>query len=219
MNPSGNDQERRDESTPQSGGLFGEEIEVKRENPYLRKNKVKNTSPPKPPKPKREKPVKESSAAEPDGEDDREGGRRRTFSDFIFEHVKLITAILTCLVILSLVFITDVTGWIEDIRLKQEQEDKIPLTMAHVRALNERGDPITWSDMSRYVRYNVTDADQSITWTFKVKDTDFEVWISGVDTAHDPVYVYLYDFETDTRMDLNKDNIDVFLQKLNNPTE
>ncbi len=233
-----------------SDGLFGDTPPVKRENPYLRKNREKaakaasetdtavsdasasdtassDKAPAKRENPylrkNREKAVKaEKTHTAPQdipADEDDEGGRRRTFSDFIFEHVKLITAIATCLVILSLVIITDVTGWVEDIKMKQEQRDKTPLTLAHVRALCDRGQNITWQDLTGYVRMDTDVTDDSVTWKFKVgktglKEADLELWISGVNTTREPTYVYLYDLMAGERIDLNKDNLDLFLDRL-----
>ncbi len=217
----------------ESSGLFSDDYEVKRENPYLKKNREKTAQAakiakepkdpkePKEPKIKKQKPVSPSArqSSPAASETDEEAGRRRTFSDFIFEHVKLLTAILTCIVILSLVIITDVTGWIEDYRIKQEQKDKTPLTLAHLRALCDRGQNILWTDMTGYARFDTDVTDDSVTWKFKViasdySDAELEVWISGVDTAHAPTYAYLYDLMTGERMNLNKDNLDLFLDKL-----
>ncbi len=221
------------------------EYEVKRENPYLRKNRKKNAeskskeSPHEPaadsiaepvtdapsvsenestpaPSPRRRQSAAKDRATSSHSS---EGDHKSTFSDFIFEHIKLFTAILTCLLILSLVFITDVTGWLNDIKVKLEQNDKTPLTLSHVRALTNRGDYITWIDMTDFVRYDTDVVDDSITWKFKVNaadlpDAELELWISGVDTDHSPTYVYLYDFNTGERMNLNKDHLDVFLDKI-----
>ncbi len=217
MNSSNRDNEtERPES--ESEGLFSDPSPVKRENPYLRKNREKAVKADKTPKPKKEvspRPVNSEGGNDPVEEE----ARKRTFSDFMFEHVKLITAVATCLVILSLVIITDVTGWVEDIRLKQEQKDKTPLTLAHVRALCDRGQNIVWSDMTGYARYDAESVEDSITWKFKVNNTglanaELEIWMSGVDTAHAPTYVYLYDLMSGERIDLNKDNLDLFLDKL-----
>ncbi len=144
-------------------------------------------------------------------------GKRRSFSDFVFEHIKLFAAVLTALVVLSLVIITDVTGFVRDIREDIAQKDKIPLSMKHLYALWERGTPITWEDMRRYVRYNTNTANESVTWYFEVEGTDYEVWISGVNTAQNPTYVYLFDMSTGDRMDLQKDNLDFFLDSADRP--
>ncbi len=141
---------------------------------------------------------------------------KRTFSDFWFEHVKLFVAILTAIAVLSLVIITDVTGWVDDIREKIAQKETVPLSMEHVRALSDRG-AITWEDMRRYERYNTNTANESVTWCFYVEGTHYEVWISGVDTAQNPTYVYLYDMSTGEHMDLQKDILDLFLDPVMRP--
>ncbi len=189
--------------------------EVKRENPYLRKNREKPQKPPKSPKAPREP----ASSAVPATDGETAGNGNRTFSQFIFEHVKLLTAILTCLVILSLVIITDVTGWIEDYQFKQEQKDKTPLTLSRVRALTDRGQDIIWDDLANYARFDTDAQDDSVTWKFKVVNTgiegaELELWISGVNTSHTPTYVRLYDMMSGESMDLNKQNLDLFLDKI-----
>ncbi len=211
MNPSDRDNEREARETPpasESGGLFSDDFEsqpVKRENPYLRKNKEKTTRAPEP----------ERESAPPPPSDTPAVPRHRTVSDFIFEHVKLFTAILTVVVILSLVLITDVIGWVADIREKQEQADKTPLTLRHIEALWMREDPVTWGDLAGYVRYRENRAEDSITWYYQVKGTALELWISGAGTTYNPTYVYLYDLDSGERMDFNKDDLYLFLDKLN----
>ncbi len=233
MNEPNRDQENK-LTEVESDGLFPSEPETRRENPYLRKNREKAAQAAKAEKAKQKKEKKPRSAVEPPADaqestkdpspnpiqdPDDTPARRRTFSDFIFEHIKLITAVLTCLCILSLVIITDVTGWVEDIKMKQEQKDKMPLSLAHVRALCDRGQNIIWSDMTAYVRFDTDVTDTSVTWKFKVVNTDLknaelELWISGVNTALTPSYVYLYDLMSGERIDLNKENLDLFLDKL-----
>ncbi len=230
MNEADRDPNRASQEEPapevsnEAGGLFSDDYEVKRENPYLRKNRSKPEPAPKPLKPSKttnipktpRQPSKTGSSAPASGhaapmEPETGYRRRRTFSDFLFEHVKLFVAILSILLVISLVIITDLTGMVDHLREKREEENKLELTMKHVQALTDRGAPITWSDMARFQRYNTSRADNSVTWYFEIPGTVYEVWISGVDTEHLPTYVYLYDLSTGDRMDLNKDDLDRFL--------
>ena len=103
-------------------GLFQENETPKRENPYLKKNREKA-------KPEKTS-VRESersfapAAAPAQGEGKIGYTSKRTFSDWMFEHVKLIATIATILVVLSLVLITDVVGMIEDMVFQTQQSDK-----------------------------------------------------------------------------------------------
>ncbi len=203
-----NDQNRDRTSDTQEEGLFPEEPAVKRENPYLRKNRQKTPPPEKKPPERSSGPSDFPSPS--DTESDAPTGRRRS-SGFFFEHVKLITTILTALAILSLVIITDVVGWVRDAGERYEQADKTPLTLKHIEGLTKKTDPITWSDLSRFRRYNASDAENSITWFFKVEGTSYEVWISGTATDKPPTYVYLYDMTSDAMLDLNDGDLDDFL--------
>ncbi len=210
MNEPERDANRTPEEPTESGGLFSDDYEVKRENPYLRKNRQKRKAAETSMSAPTSRTEEESPSAE--SEPTAAPRARRTASDFLFEHVKLIAAVLTALVVISVVIITDLTGWVETIREKQEQADKTPLSMNHLRALVERDDPITWSDLSGYVRYKTNVSENSVTWHITVEGTAYEVWISGVDTALKPTYVYLYDLSTGDRMDLTKDDdLDRFL--------
>ncbi len=211
------------------GGLFSEDYESpKRENPYLRKNREKS-KPAREPKPKKEPrsvktradkltddktpsdaslhTVRESS--DPAVGD--EGYRhRRTVSDFLFEHAKLIAAVLTICVVLSLVLITDVVSWLESTITAAQDDEKEPITLTYVEGLTEKAEPITWSDFTRFRRETMT-TDNSVTWVLEVEGTDFEVWISGVGTQYAPTYVYMYDMNTGERMDLNEDDFRLFV--------
>ncbi len=203
-----NDQNRDRESDAPSEGLFPEETAVKRENPYLRKNRQKAES----------RAEKASSKADrspytaPSPEDDAPPPRRG--SGFFFEHVKLITTIITALAILSLVIITDVVSWVQDASEQYEQADKIPLTIKHLEGLTKKTEPITWDDLSRFRRYGSSDAENSLTWFLKVEGTDYEVWISGPGTDKPPTYVYLYDMTSDAMLDLNDGDLDEFLNPI-----
>ncbi len=143
-----------------------------------------------------------------------DGTHHSAHSSFFSDHVKLITALATCFVIIALLSINDVIDWAENIQERQEQKDKIPLTLSHIRALCDRGQNITWSDMTPYVRFDVDTTEYSVTWKFKVKSTEMELWISGLDTDRNPAYVYLYDLMSGERIDLNKDNLDLFLDRI-----
>ncbi len=144
--------------------------------------------------------------------DDTTGGykRRRTFSDFMFEHVKLITAIVTACLILSLVVITDVVSIVENLITQSQQADKAYITLNYVEGMTKLAEPITWGHVSRFRRdTNATKA--SMTWVLEVEGTSYEVWISGTDISHAPTYVRLYDMKTGDYMDLNKDDFDAFI--------
>ena len=215
-------QQNRDPS--EEGGLFSENYEVpKRENPYLKKNreKAKAEKAEKAAKPKREKPVRaaeevtlpsdpvESEDIVPaDGE---ESPRKRTFSDWMFEHVKLIATIATVLVVLSLVLITDVVGVVEDLIYQSQQASKEELTLTYVQGLAEKSTPITWDDLDKF-RRDETKAADSITWMVPVKGSGYEVWISGVSTSKRPTYVYLFDMKTGDHMVLGTDDFEAFIQ-------
>ena len=206
--------DRRDPVDQQSseGGLFSDDYETpKKENPYLKKNRerARAEAAPKPERVRRERPAREvTHVAEEDG--GRGYVRKRTFSDWIFEHVKLIAAIATVLVVLSLVLITDVVGVIEDMVLQSQQADKDELSLTYVKGLTEKATPITWTDLEKFRRDEST-ADGSVTWMLEVEGTSYEVWISGVSASRPPTYVYLYDMQTGDRMALGKDNFDEFI--------
>ena len=215
-------QQNRDPS--EEGGLFSENYEVpKRENPYLKKNreKAKAEKAEKAAKPKREKPVRAAEevtlpsdpvesedVVSADGE---ESPRKRTFSDWMFEHVKLIATIATVLVVLSLVLITDVVGVVEDLIYQSQQASKEELTLTYVQGLAEKSTPITWDDLDKF-RRDETKAADSITWMVPVKGSGYEVWISGVSTSKRPTYVYLFDMKTGDHMVLGTDDFEAFIQ-------
>lgn len=200
----------------EGGGLFSDDYEApKRENPYLKKNreKAKAEKAPKPEKVKREKPARpaeDTPVPAPSG--DEEGNpRRRTFSDWMFEHVKLIAAIATVLVVLSLVLITDVVGMVEDLITQSQQAEREELPLNYVKGLSQKSAPITWSDLDQF-RRDETKANGSVTWMIPVKDTGYEVWISGTDTSKSPMYVYLYDMRTGDRLILGVEDFDTFIE-------
>ncbi len=182
-------------------------LETKRENPYKRK------SPP-------HKPVK--SEADTEGREAPQISNDHTYrdqhgvhlerhekslkdrwDDFIFNHVKLICFIGGVIVLLLFISAPAIYYGIQDAREQAEQEAKEPLTMNYVRGLSDKASPITWSDLVSFP-YDETIASDSVTWMIKVKDTDFEVWISGVSTQKLPTYVYLYDMGTGDRVDLSE---------------
>ena len=187
--------------------LFSDEYATpKKENPYLKKNREKARSTPDPePAPRR---VRKSKPAADDG-----AGyvHKRTFSDWIFEHIKLIASLATILVVLSLVLITDVVSVVEDLVTQSQQADREEITLTYVKGLTEKSVPIAWSDLERY-RRDESKAEGTVTWMLTVEGTAYEVWISGVDTAHAPTYVYLYDMKTGDRMILGSDNFDEFME-------
>jgi hypothetical protein len=231
-----NESENNQNQQSGEGGLFSDDYETpKRENPYLKKNREKSRAEAadKPEKPKREKKerVKASAPAVPpaDGEEnplprmetdvtanDRGDApnafrRKRTFSDWMFEHVKLIAAIATVLVLLSLVLITDVVDIVEDLITQSQQAEREAVTLTYVKGLSEKASPVTWSDLERF-RRDESKANGTITWMLSVKGTSYEVWISGVSTAKSPTYVYLFDLNTGDRMILGEDDFDAFIE-------
>lgn len=220
------------ENNEQNGGLFSDEYEApKRENPYLKKNrdKAKAEKAPKPPKEKKSKaapepespyvavedkplyPEEKRPAATPARE---EGGyvRKRTFSDWMFEHVKLIATIATILVVLSLVLITDVVGVVENLITQSQQADKEEITLTYVKGLSEMGQPIAWQNLDKF-RRRESKATDSITWMLEVEGTDYELWVSGVSTDKPPVYVYLYHMRTGDRLVLGEEDFDRFIEE------
>ncbi len=221
----------------EQNGLFSEDYETpKRENPYLKKNrdKAKAEKEPKPEKLPKEKKSKRTADAEspyvavedqPAAPEDkpvyapaapaRENGggyvRKRTFSDWMFEHVKLIASVATALVILSLVLITDVVSVVENLITQTQQADREEISLTYVKGLSEKSEPITWSDLERF-SYERTKAKDSITWRLPVKGTAYELWISGVSTDKLPIYVYLYDMRTGDRLVMGEEDFDAFIE-------
>ena len=202
----------------EQNGLFSEDYQPpKRENPYLKKNreKAKAEQVSEADKPSQVKPDRPTSTAQRTPE--AEGGytRRRTFSDWMFEHVKLIATLATILVVLSLVLITDVVGMVERMVTQNEQAGRQEITLTYVKGLTEKADPITWTDLERF-RYDESDAKDSVTWMLPVKDTSFELWISGVSTNKRPMYVYLYDMRTGDRLVIGEEDFDSFIAEHTN---
>ena len=210
----------------EQNGLFSDDLLTaeapKRENPYLKKNREKA----KAEKPKREKKSTETASsyvavedkptpAEPPAYDDpdREVGytRKRTFSDWMFEHVKLIATIATIIVVLSLVLITDVVSIVENLITQTQQADKEDLSLNYVKGLSEMSQPITWENLKKFKR-DETKAQDSVTWMIPVEGTDYELWVSGVSTAKPPVYVYLYHMGTGDRLVLGEEDFDAFIE-------
>lgn len=207
-----------------NGGLFSDEYETpKRENPYLKKTRDKAKA--EKVKAKKEKFAETESpyvAAEdkPLYTEDQpapapaEGEgyvRKRTFSDWMFEHVKLIATIATILVVLSLVLITDVVGIVERIITQTQQADKEEITLTYVKGLSEMSQPISWQNLDKFRRDETTVTD-SVTWMLKVEGTDYELWVSGVSTEKPPVYVYLFDMKTGDRLVLGEEDFDAFIE-------
>jgi hypothetical protein len=129
----------------------------------------------------------------------------------MFEHVKLIAAIATVLVLLSLVLITDVVDIVEDLITQSQQAEREEVTLTYVKGLSEKASPVTWSDLERF-RRDESKANGTITWMLSVKGTSYEVWISGVSTTKSPTYVYLFDLNTGDRMILGEDDFDAFIE-------
>ena len=218
----------------EQNGLFSEDYETpKRENPYLKKNREKA----KTEKPKRERKSRETESpcvpvadepttaetppADPHTYDtppayddpDREVGytHKRTFSDWMFEHVKLIATIATIIVVLSLVLITDVVSIVENLITQTQQADKEDLSLKYVEGLSEMSQPITWENLEKFKR-DETKATDSVTWMIPVEGTGYELWVSGVSTKKPPTYVYLYDMRTGDRLVLGEEDFDAFIE-------
>lgn len=212
------------ENNEQNGGLFSDEYEApKRENPYLKKNRDKAKA--EKTKAKKEKPAEvespyvavEDKPLYPEDQPapapaEGEGYvRKRTFSDWMFEHVKLIATVATILVVLSLVLITDVVGIVERIITQTQQADKEEITLTYVKGLSEMSQPISWQNLDKF-RRDETKAADSVTWMLKVEGTDYELWVSGVSTEKPPVYVYLFDMKTGDRLVLGEEDFDAFIE-------
>ena len=213
------------ENNEQNGGLFSDEYEApKRENPYLKKNRDKAKA--EKTKAKKEKtaevespcvavedkplyPEDQPAPAPAEGEG---YVRKRTFSDWMFEHVTLIAAICTALVILSLVFITDVVSVVGDLITRSEQVDRVELTLTYVKGLSEKSSPISWGDLDSFKR-DESKAKNSVTWMIPVQGGQYELWISGASTSRAPAYIYLFDLETGDKMVLGEDNFDIFISQ------
>lgn len=210
----------QNENQNEGGGLFSDDYEApKRENPYLKKNREKAKA--------EKKQAKQAQMAAPPREEftaveeptprispveEGESPRRKSFSDWMFEHVRVIAALATVVVVLSLVLITDVVSIVENMVTQSQQADKEELTLNYVKGLTEKSTPITWADLQKF-RYDSTDAKGSITWMLPVKGTSFELWISGVSTDKPPVYIYLYDMRTGDRLVIGEEDFDTFIQE------
>ena len=220
------------ENNEQNGGLFSDEYEApKRENPYLKKNRDKAKA--EKTEAKKEKPAEAASAyvatedkpmtaeeapvARPVYTPAREEGgyvRKRTFSDWMFEHVKLIATIATILVVLSLVLITDVVGIVENLITQSQQADSEAISLNYIYGLTQKSDSIQWRDFEK-VRHKVSKADDSVTWKLEVGDTQYELWVSGADMSKPPSDIWLIDWNTGDRMILGEDDLEQFLAEHN----
>ncbi len=219
------------ENNEQNGGLFSDEHLTdeapKRENPYLKKNrdKAKAERAAEAERKKRENRTAEDPGASAVATEDKptysaptpppipedEGyTHRRTFSDWMFEHVKLIATIATALAILALVLITDVVDIVGDLVMGIQQADSEEITLTYVKGLSEKSDPVQWSDFDRF-RHEISKADDSVTWKLTVEGTRYEVWVTGVDTDSFPTEVWLIDWNSGDRMTLGVDDLDTFL--------
>ena len=211
------------EKNEQNGGLFSDEYEApKRENPYLKKNREKAKA--EKTTIKKENPAEAASAYVATEDKPVRGSsapgyatpevsyvHKRTFSDWMFEHVKLIATIVTILVVLSLVLITDVVSIVENLVTQTQQADMEDLTLNYVKGLSEMSQPITWDNLEKFKR-DETKAQDSVTWMIPVKGTDYELWVSGISTEKPPVYVYLYDMGTGDRLVLGEEDFDAFIE-------
>ena len=137
---------------------------------------------------------------------------RRSFSDWMFEHVKLIATIATILVVLTLVLITDVVTLAEKAITQAQQAEREELTLTYVQGLSEMGQPITWKHLEKF-RRDETKAKDSVTWMIPVKGTNYELWISGYSTDKAPGYVYLFDMRTGDRLVLGEEDFEAFIEE------
>ena len=146
----------QNENQNEGGGLFSDEYEApKRENPYLKKNREKAKAERKQEKQRQPKqqtqttdaPRKEVTAVEWPVEqsvenvspaEENESPRRKSFSDWMFEHVRVIAALATVVVVLSLVLITDVVSIVENMVTQSQQASKEELTLNYVKGLTEK---------------------------------------------------------------------------------
>ena len=210
----------QNENPNEGGGLFSDDYEApKRENPYLKKNREKAKAEKKqakqaqiPVPPREEVTAVEEPTPRVSPVEEGESPRRKSFSDWMFEHVRVIAALATVVVVLSLVLITDVVSIVENMVTQSQQAEKEVLTLNYVKGLTEKSTPITWADLQKF-RYDSTDAKGSITWMLPVKGTSFELWISGVSTDKPPVYIYLYDMRTGDRLVIGEEDFDTFIQE------
>lgn len=141
-----------------------------------------------------------------------ENKKKRSFSDWMFEHVKVVATIATVLVVLSLVLITDVVSLVENAINRVEQAYTEEITLTYVQGLAEMGQPITWKNLSRF-RRDETTAKDSVTWMLPVKGTNYELWISGPGVDKPPTYVYLFDMRTGDRLILGEEDFDRFIEE------
>ena len=197
----------------EQNGLFSDDsltTEIpKRENPYLKKNRDKAKAE-KAPKPSKEKSIPEPDFSEDAGKGHSTQGHRRTLSDWIFEHVKLIVAILTVLAVVALVLVTDVVDVVTNLVTQSQQAEKSEMSMNYVKGLTKKAEPITWDDLDRF-RRDQTKAKDSVTWMLPIEGTDYELWISGTSTDQPPKYVYLYHMRTGDRLVIGEEDLDSFL--------
>ena len=207
------------------GGLFSDDYEApKRENPYLKKNRLKVKAEQEQ-KEREERDSRENEERAFPGSEDKpasawkeasadrtEYTRKRTFSDWMFEHVKLIAAILTIIVVLTLVLVTDVVEIVGDLITQSQQADKEELSLTYVKGLTEKSSPVTWSDLDKF-RRDESKAQDSVTWMLPVKGGQYELWISGVSVNKKPSYIYLFDMKTGDKMILGEDDFDTFIRE------
>ena len=185
----------------QRDGLSSDEPSVaKRENPYLRKNRHPQE------KPRADKPTRDQK---------NRYAFKETVAQFLSEHARLLAAIATVLVILTLICFVDIKEVIDSVTDMVEEVIYQPITMEYVHALNEKSGPIMWEDLQKF-RHRESVGSDSITWRITVEGGAYEVWISGTSTVDDPKYVYLYHMDSGKRMDLNKDDLLAFLHDTSN---
>ncbi len=180
--------------------LSDEPQTTKRENPYLRKNRH---------------PKEKSHADKPVHQKDGACSLKETVAQFLSDHARLLAAIATVLVILSLICFVDIREVTDSVVDMIEEVFYQPITMDYVHALTEKSGPIMWEDLQKFHHRESAGAD-SVTWRLTVEGGAYEVWISGTSTDKNPKYVYLYHMDTGKRMDLNKDDLIAFLHDTSN---
>ncbi len=216
----------------EEGGLFSDDYEIpKRENPYKKKKSTSEALTDEPQrKDKRKDRAKRSFSALDETEDEQQAPSQEPesltededgvhmpkryrslkdrWNDFIFRHVKLFVFICCMIGLLLFIAAPAIYYGVQDAREAAEIASKDPLTMTYVKGLADKSAPITWSDLVSFP-YDETVASDSVTWMIKVKDTNFEVWVSGTNTQTLPAYVYLYDMGTGDKVDLTKDLLEL----------
>ena len=184
--------QERDERSPGGGDTPEETPYPVRVNPYLRKNRV----PPKKKAPPMTPPEDTGFGYAP----------RRRLSDWIFENVRWIAALITALCITSFFFIFDVEEMVEagtNLFYSIARGESSEMSLTYVHGLCDRAAGVSWEDLENFRRTENTTS-TSVTWMIPVAKSDYEIWISGSSTAQRPTYVRLYHMDSGDMLDLLK---------------